>query len=176
MKFKVRINNKETKKQLEEMFEKNGFEITEEADLIITEEDPVIDILIGRIDEVYYPIKTESIILIESFGHDIFCVTEEGKFKIKEKLKYLEYTLDSNQFIRINKSMIINKNKIKSMSTTVGLKFKIILVQNKVVYVNRTYYYIFKEFIGIWGEDNGKIYIDFNCVYCKYNNNNIFYL
>jgi len=149
MKFKVRINNKETKKQLEEMFEKNGFEITEEADLIITEEDPVIDILIGRIDEVYYPIKTESIILIESFGHDIFCVTEEGKFKIKEKLKYLEYTLDSNQFIRINKSMIINKNKIKSMSTTVGLKFKIILVQNKVVYVNRTYYYIFKEFIGI---------------------------
>lgn len=149
MKFKVRISNKETKKQLEEMFEKNGFEITEEADLIITEEDPVIDILIGRIDEVYYPIKTESIILIESFGHDIFCVTEEGKFKIKEKLKYLEYTLDSNQFIRINKSMIINKNKIKSMSTTVGLKFKIILVQNKVVYVNRTYYYIFKEFIGI---------------------------
>jgi len=149
MKFKVRISNKETKKQLEDSFAKIGFEITEDADLIIIEEEPIIDILIGKLDEVYYPIKTENIILIESFGHDIFCITVDGNFKIKEKLKYLEYALDSNQFVRINKSMIINKNKIKSVSATVGLKFKIILVQNKVVYVNRTYYYIFKEFIGI---------------------------
>ena len=149
MKFKVRISNKETKKQLEDSFAKIGFEITEDADLIIIEEEPIIDILIGKLDEVYYPIKTENIILIESFGHDIFCITVDGNFKIKEKLKYLEYALDSNQFVRINKSMSINKNKIKSVSATVGLKFKIILVQNKVVYVNRTYYYIFKEFIGI---------------------------
>lgn len=149
MRFKVRISNKETKKQLEDIFEEIGFEITEEADLIITEEDPTTDILIGKLGDIYYPIKTENIILIESFGHDIFCVTIEGVFKIKEKLKYLEYVLDSKQFIRINKSMIINKNKIKSVSATVGLKFKIVLIQNKVVYVNRTYYYGFKEFIGI---------------------------
>jgi len=149
VKLKIRINNHETKKKIEDIFEKIGFEITEEADLIITEENPIIDTLIGKLQEVYYPILTENIILIESFGHDIYCETSEGIFKIKEKLKYLDYALDSNQFVRINKSMIVNKNKIKSVSATVGLKFKIVLVQNKVVYVNRTYYYIFKEFIGI---------------------------
>lgn len=151
MKFKIYINDENIKKELENILIQAGLKISDEADFIITEESPMTDKIMGKMNDKHYPISIDDIIQIESFGQEIFCDTLDGRYKIKEKLKYLEFILDTSKFIRISQSVIINKNKIKNMSSMMGMKFKINLFNNKVVYVNRTYYYRFKEFIGIWG-------------------------
>lgn len=149
MKIKVNINDSTTKKSLEDILTTAGLEISDEANLTIIEENPILEILIGKKEDRIYKIKTDDIILIESYGNNIYCETIDGEYLLKEKLKYLEFMLDEKKFIRINKSLIINRDKIKSMSSMIGMKFKIVLINKRAVYVNRTLYYKFKDFIGI---------------------------
>ena len=93
--------------------------------------------------------KTSEISHIESFGHEVIAYTNDGAFKVNERLKTLAELLDSETFIRISNSVIISVDFIKSIRPSFAQKFIVTMRNGAVVDVTRTYYYSFKEFLGI---------------------------
>lgn len=128
---------------------KAGIGISENADFIMTERNASITYLIGKKNEDIYRLKTSDISHIESFGHEVIAYTDEGEFRINERLKTLSELLNPEVFIRISNSVIISTEHIKSIKPAFTQKFIITMRNGSVVDVTRTYYYIFKEFLGI---------------------------
>ena len=87
---------------------KLGIEINEKANFILTERNITLSYLIGKKDEEIYRLKTSEISHIESFGHEVIAYTNDGAFKVNERLKTLAELLDSETFIRISNSVIIS--------------------------------------------------------------------
>ncbi len=126
-----------------------GFEIDEGADLIISEKNVYAERLIGRRGDEIFRLKTSEISHIESFAHDIIAHCDGTEYKISERLRRLEEILDPQEFIRISNSVIVSLNHIKSIKPVLGQKFVLTMSDGTRTDVTRTYYYIFKECIGI---------------------------
>lgn len=91
-------------------------------------------------------INLNEIDYIESINNTIY--VQCGNIKYTSRLKLYEYPEEASYFIRISKSTIVNKNKIREIRPSINMKLKILI--NKVWFeVNRTYYYEFKDEIGI---------------------------
>ena len=86
--------------------------------------------------------------MFECFDHDVFAIIDDISYSIDSTLKELEEKLKSFNFLRINKSEIVNINMIDYIVPIFGMKFKLTLKSKKYVYVTRTYYYNFKNKIG----------------------------
>lgn len=91
-------------------------------------------------------IKISEIEYIEAYDNQIYVHTNNKRYE--STLKLYEYLDLSDFLIRINKSTIINKYKIEEIRPSLNMKFKI-LINNHWLDVNRTYYYDFKDAIGI---------------------------
>lgn len=128
---------------------KNGFEIDEEADFILSERNVYARYIIGKKNDELFRMRTEEISHIESFAHDVVAHLNGDKFKITERLCRLEQILDPKNFIRISNSIIASANHIKSIKPVISQKFILTLTDGSKVDVTRTYYYVFKEFLGI---------------------------
>lgn len=128
-----------------------GIEIDEndEADFCLTERNKSVNFLIGKKDDLIYRLKTKDILYIESFGHDVYAVCGNDSYKINERLFRLESMLENNEFIRISNSVIVSVSHIKSIKPSISQKFILTMTNGKNVDVTRTYYYKFKEFLGI---------------------------
>jgi len=147
--MKVRLIVSEKRyKEVEEELKTKGIEVDENADLEVRERNVDLDYLIVKKQHYFKRLKTSEIILIESFARDIVVHTIEDQYKVNERLKQLELLLDARYFIRINKSMIVNKDKIKQIIPTFASKFVLVLLNDQRVEVTRSYYYIFKEELG----------------------------
>lgn len=126
-----------------------GIEISDSSDLILTERNARLTYLIGKKGDEIYRLKTSDISHIESFAHEVIAYTDEGEFRISERLKILCELLDPEVFIRISNSVIISVDHIKSIKPAFTQKFIVTMKSGAVVDVTRTYYYSFKEFLGI---------------------------
>jgi len=135
--------------EIAETLLKAGIGISEKSDLILSERNTSINYLIGKKGDVIYRIKTSDISHIESFSHEVIAYTYDGEYRINERLKTLSNMLDPEVFIRISNSVIISTEHIKSIKPALTRKFIITMQNGAVVDVTRTYYYIFKEFLGI---------------------------
>lgn len=91
-------------------------------------------------------IKISEIEYIEAYDNQIYVHTNNKRYE--STLKLYEYLDLSDFLIRINKSTIINKYKIEEIRPSFNMKFKV-LINNHWLDVNRTYYYDFKDAIGI---------------------------
>ena len=148
MRIKLRLN-KVTESSIEAELKEKDIEISEEAKLILTEEDYVGDILECRSEEGIIIVNTEDICYMESVGHDVYVYTNNMKYKTKYRIYQLEKILPTDRFIRISNSIIIKKNSIRYIKPALSCKFYLTLNNGDVVDVTRTYYYKFKEFYGI---------------------------
>lgn len=148
MKLKL-IVSKEHYDQIAGELAEKGIEIDENSNLILSEYNAYTTYLIGRKDDEIYRLKTDDITHIESFAHDVIAYTERGAYRINERLKTLSNLLDPQIFIRISNSVILSVNHIQSIKPTFAQKFIVTMSNGAKVDVTRTYYYIFKEFIGI---------------------------
>jgi len=126
-----------------------GIEIDENADLLITEKDCFAEYLIGKHDGEFHRISVNDILCIESFAHDIIIHSAHGDFKLNERLHQLESMLNPKQFLRISNSVIVSLNKIHKIKPTLSAKYILTLSDGRIVDVTRSYYYIFREIIGI---------------------------
>ena len=126
-----------------------GVELSDTADLVLTEQNAVISHLIGKKGDEIYRINVSDISHIESFAHDVIAYTDKDSFKISERLKTLTTILDPASFIRISNSVIISVDHIKSIKPAFTQKFIVTMKNGARVDVTRSYYYIFKEFIGL---------------------------
>lgn len=149
MSLKVKIVAKiENYHKYKKMLEESGFIVSEDANLIFKEKDYQSDSFLGKKEEKFEVIHYSKILYVESFGHDVYLKTLSEDFLVKERLYEVESILSEHKFIRINKSMIVNKYGIKEIIPSLNSRLTLIMKNEDVLYVTRSYLQIFKEFIG----------------------------
>jgi len=92
-------------------------------------------------------IELDDILYFESQERLISVSTIRSKYEIETTLKDLEEILLKQGFVRISKWCVLNVTKIKNFKRLRNQQIKIILVNNSIVYVNRTYLKNFIFFI-----------------------------
>ncbi len=150
--MKVKINA--DKNKLEDIMKRLKNEplthSNEDYDLVITDPSFQKREIIGKNDRSeFIIIKPTQIIYVESFGHEIYCHTKQGKLSIKEKLYEIDALFEKEGFIRVHKSYVVNKNHIEAIKPTFNTKFILRMSNKDVIEVSRNYYNIFKSRIGL---------------------------
>ncbi len=126
-----------------------GFKISDDAELILSENKENIDYISCKKDGEAHHIPVEGIIYIESMGHDVFIHTKNECFKSTDRLWQFEKNLNPDVFLRISNSVIINTKAVKGIKAALSQKFVVTLSEGSKVDVTRSYYYIFKNKFGI---------------------------
>ena len=90
-------------------------------------------------------VNIKDIEYIESYDNDVYAIVGKERYTIDEKLYTLEEKLDSYDFIRIPKSILVNIARIDYIKPMFNCKLKLILTNNDIIEVNRTYIKSFKE-------------------------------
>ena len=143
------ICRKENYDKYKEMLEQAGFTISTDAELTFKEDDYNQETFIGQINSKYEIIHYSKIVFIESFGHEINLNTIDKTYAIREKLYEIEGVLHDRDFIRINKSQIINKKAIQEIIPTFNSRINLLMKNNQKLTVTRNYNQCFKRSIGL---------------------------
>ena len=149
MRIKI-LGNAETKQKISESIKNQTIEFVEENEEITI----LVDYknkrpILGKVGEDIYILNPEQIIYFESDGNDSLCITKDNSFYVKEKLYQLEADLIEENFLRISRFHVVNIKHIKSIKPSQNLKFDLKMSNEKIVTVTRSYFYIFKEYLGL---------------------------
>lgn len=129
----------------------HGIEIDDEADLVLRERGCFIRHLAVRDsvtnERVFLPV--DEIVSIETFGHVVEVFTNDGCYRLSDRLYKIANELDPQDFLRISNSVIIARSAIRRVHPTLSRKFILMLCNGRTVDVTRSYYDSFKDFIGI---------------------------
>lgn len=108
------------------------------------------NIITGRCDEDELKILSyDDIYYFEAMGNDVFCLTKDKKYKVKEKLYELEEKLETKGFIRISKCFVVNIVKVDRIISWFNSKLILKLIGvDEEVYVTRKYLNDFKKYLG----------------------------
>lgn len=148
MKIKLIVSEEHYNDIARELIQK-GFEIDDSADLILSENNVYARYIIGKKNDEIFRLKTSQISHVESFAHDMVAHAEGEEYRITERLRRLEEILDPKEFLRVSNSVIVSLNHIKSIKPSLSQKFILTMSDGSKVDVTRTYYYIFKDVLGI---------------------------
>ncbi len=94
-------------------------------------------------------VEKKDIFYFESVDDKVFAYTQDDVFETKLKIYELEQLLYSKSFFRANKAVLVNLNKIKSLSPAFGGRFEAILKNNYKVIISRNYVPKLKELLGL---------------------------
>ena len=150
MKVKLCVS-RERYQEIKDALLDHGIEIDDNADLIISERSCFEDHLMVKNLKANerMVLSAREIISIESFGHFIEVHTQDEVYQAVDRLYRIESQLDPARFLRISHSVIIARDKIKMITPTLSMKFILTMSNGRKVDVTRSYYYIFKEWLGI---------------------------
>lgn len=149
MKIRIAVSA-EREQAVTEALLRAGFELDDEAELVVLENDrfashlPVRDEAGNRLH-----LAVEDIVSIESFGHSVVVHGEDGSYQTADRLYQLCLLLDPKQFLRISNSVIIQRRHVKKIIPTMSMKFVLVMADGSKVDVTRSYYNSFKSFFGI---------------------------
>lgn len=146
MKIKLSTNQEKYTK-LKKMLEKGGFEVTDDADLVL-EDNSEKPYFLGTHKEEIIPIPYHDILYIESYGRDVYINTIDKFIKINKRLYEVESFLEGLNFLRISKSVIVNKKGIKKIKSIINGRFDLVMMNGEKVTVTKSYRHDFKSFIG----------------------------
>lgn len=107
--------------------------------------------LIGYLNTDIHLLKPQEIFTIFTEDGKVYLQTDEEEFEAKNKLYELEERF-SSAFIRVNKSMLVNLNKIVSIQSKVLGNPQIVLSNETTVPVSRNYFKLLKEALGLGRE------------------------
>ncbi|NLM96661.1 MAG: LytTR family transcriptional regulator [Halanaerobiaceae bacterium] len=105
--------------------------------------------IVGQYQDSYEIIELKDIILFEASENYVYSLTNDKKYKIKEKLYQLEEMLANSGFIRINKSSIVNILYIKEIVPWFNGRLLLKLNNKLELEVSRNYANDFKKFLGM---------------------------
>lgn len=94
-------------------------------------------------------VEKKDILFFESVDDKVFAYTQEDALETKFKLYELEKILPLKVFFRANKAVIVNVNKIKSLSPAFGGRFEAVLKNGYRVIISRNYVPQLKELLGL---------------------------
>lgn len=149
MKIRIAVSA-EREQAVTEALLRAGFELDDEAELVVLENDrfashlPVRDEAGNRLH-----LAVEDIVSIESFGHSVVVHGADGSYQTADRLYQLCLLLDPKQFLRISNSVIIQRRHVKKILPTMSMKFILVMADGSKVDVTRSYYNSFKSFFGI---------------------------
>lgn len=101
--------------------------------------------LIGYIDQKMYRIRYHDIVYIEGFSKEAYINTLDSQYLCHYKLYELEELLDNYDFIRINKSIIVNINFIDYLLPETNSRYALYMDNNIILILARSYLKKFKE-------------------------------
>ena len=123
------------------------FETYEEKEKFLTLINTMNTKIIGYKRDKKYFIQIESIYYIELIDKKTFIYTKEECYESPLWLYQIEEQLDQ-QFIRVNKSTILNMKYIKSLKADIGSRIIVYLDNQDQILVSRTYAKEFKKRLG----------------------------
>ena len=94
-------------------------------------------------------VEKKDIFYFESVDDKVFAYTKDDVFETNLKLYELEQLFYSKSFFRANKAVLVNLNKIKSLSPAFGGRFEAILKNDYKVIISRNYVPKLKELLGL---------------------------
>lgn len=94
-------------------------------------------------------LEQDEILYFESVDDKVFAYTKDDVFETKSKLYQLEEELPANTFFRANKAVIVNIDKIGSLSPAFGGRFEAVLENGYKVIISRNYVNTLKELLGL---------------------------
>ncbi len=84
---------------------------------------------------------------IESFGNEVIAYIEKQEVRLTARLYELMEELEPFGFFRISKSIIVNVTKIEAIKSAFNGKLTVMLANNKMLEVNRSYTKDFKQYL-----------------------------
>lgn len=100
-------------------------------------------------DGQIYLMSPEEIYYFESVDQKVFAYCEEAVYETKSRLYELEAELPSKDFLRATKSVILNLDKIQSLTPAFGGRFEALLKNRGKVIISRQYVGVLKDKLGL---------------------------
>ena len=124
--------------------------MTEEVHSLVeklSEKNP--SVISGIRDGMITILEEDNLIKIYAGNGKVFAVTDHGEYSIKLRLYEIEKRLDSQRFVRISNSEIVNLKKVKNFDLSFTGIICVELINNTVTYVSRRYVSKIKKILGI---------------------------
>ena len=128
---------------------KMGIEDDSESEYVLIRKGVGINYIAGKREDQQFYLDVNDVCFIESMGHDIIIHATDGAYYSGDRLKALEQVLPADRFLRVSNSAIVNLKKIKRIESSLLQKFILHMANGSKVDVTRSYYYIFRDRIGI---------------------------
>ena len=94
-------------------------------------------------------IDLKSILYVETVERNSFIYTEGGVFESQLRLYELEAMLAEHNFIRVNKSTLVNLNMIESLKSDIDRRIRVTLKNGYQLIISRAYAEDFKSKLGV---------------------------
>lgn len=94
-------------------------------------------------------VNVSDIIRIYGANKQVYIHTDQGQFRINERLYEMEERLDKRCFVRISNSEIVNIGRLRRMDTSLAGTIKMYLDEGTETYVSRRYVPVIKKTLGI---------------------------
>lgn len=94
-------------------------------------------------------IEPEEVFYFESVEQKVFAYCKSEVYQVKSKLYELLDELPGWKFVRVSKSVILNLNKIKSLTPAFSGRYEALLKNGEKVIISRQYVGLLKESLGV---------------------------
>lgn len=94
-------------------------------------------------------IDLKSILYVETVERNSFIYTDGGVFESQLRLYELEAMLAEHNFIRVNKSTLVNLNMIESLKSDIDRRIRVTLKNGYQLIISRAYAEDFKAKLGV---------------------------
>lgn len=101
-------------------------------------------------------IELKSVLYVESLERNTFIYTDDDVYESNYRLYELESMLGECNFVRVNKSTLLNLNKIKSIKSDIDRRIRVTLENGYQLIISRSYAEEFKSKIYAHGVSNEK--------------------
>lgn len=101
-------------------------------------------------------IDLKSVLYVESLERNTFIYTDDDVYESTYRLYELEAMLGECNFVRVNKSTLLNLNKIKSIKSDIDRRIRVTLENGYQLIISRSYAEEFKSKIYAHGVSNEK--------------------
>ena len=92
---------------------------------------------------------SDKILYVETVERNSFIYTEGGVFESQLRLYELEAMLAEHNFIRVNKSTLVNLNMIESLKSDIDRRIRVTLKNGYQLIISRAYAEDFKAKLGV---------------------------
>ena len=128
-----------------ELLEIRCHKISDEVNEIISFVKSRQGVLSGIIDGEIYEVAVPDVYYIESVDDRAFIYTEDKNYEVNLRIYEMEEMLAKSSFIRIQKGMLLNLMKVKSIKPGLSGRYVALLKNNEEVIISRKYFPDFKK-------------------------------